>query len=626
VNELLNLCSNLFERAYNNLQKTQPQDSLGVSPIVEAAFLLMERIINKAQLLSVMLWLHQMQGPILTWMNDSDSTIAGYPKATRRSLQSRVENFWSNCVLSKLLLCSVNPTTGGNLTVGSVIAPHLSTVRGALQQSHSGSSMGGSAVSPSRSSPVEQIQNPFNSKSLVLLQLLIAAGLGSESKSIVNKTLEFWNDTFGTYDGDLEYPDEIVAVLRPLKLVATIKLPGWSLEDDSQVVLPQFASLSQEMLSLPAELNIRAGLPIRTKRKADTVPEVTPAKQKRKPSPTVTGAGNSTSVMATTAAAAVSSSAVVPLSSTPGSNRSSRSSTPAVDSDNSAQSSSAESKHSRKKKRRRAEQAALENLRRHKEAGAAVSAVTVSDSTPETALEQAEIQGHPSKRNKLVKVKKEELPPAPLFKRGPPLQPYDPTNDPETSQTASRGSNGIDSGLGPAAIESVTTSPVEDNGGPDDSPKYVTQESNVIHGESVSKEMAAQAEEPMPLIETTTGMATDGIAPRVTNDPPPANPPESPMDNSISPPDGRNANMGLTGSHPQTLSGAYYTPRSDDSIQDSQNSSTPSGPQSSNSSTTSTVALASVRTGDVFRDTVRQLVKSRELVSTMDMRWVVLYF
>lgn len=617
VDELLNLCSNLFEQAYNNLQRTQMQDGPGVPPIVEAAFLLMEKIINKAQLPSVMLWLHQMQGPILTWMNDSESTIAGYPKATRRSLQSRVENFWNNCVLPKLLLCSTNPTTGGNSTVGSVIAPHLSTVRGALQQAQSGSPAGTSRSSPAL---VEQHPNPFNSMSLVLLQSLMAAGLGSESKSIVNKTLEFWNDTFGSSDGNIEYPDEMVAVLRPLKLVATIKLPGWSLEDDSQVMIPEFASLSQEMLSIPAELNIRTGLSIRLKRKADTAPEVTPANQKRKPSPPVLGAGNSTSVMASTAAAAVSSSGIVPVSSTPGSNRSSRSSTPAVDSDSSAQSSPAESKHSRKKRRRRAEQAALENLRRHQEAGAAVAAVTISDSTPETSLEQAEIQGKPSKKNKLVKVKREELPPAPLFKRGPPLQPYDPANDPEASQLASRGGGEIGSGLDTAAIESASASSVEDNGDTGDSPKYVTQESNVIQGQSAPKKKTAQREEPMPL--ATMDKATDaGSTPGVSNDPQPANPPKSPMDNSSR---GRNGSMGLTGSHPQTLSGAYYTPRSDGSIQGSQINSTPAG--SPTSSSTPTTVMASITTGDAFLDTVRQLVKSREFVSTMDMRWVVFYF
>ncbi|KAG0245386.1 hypothetical protein BGW41_000013 [Actinomortierella wolfii] len=79
----------------------------------------------------------------------------------------------------------------------------------------------------------------FDSAGLKVLTPLLVATLGSTRKAIVVKALECWDNTFGALREDetqdaglggsgLEYPPELVKVIRPLKLVTDISLPGWS--------------------------------------------------------------------------------------------------------------------------------------------------------------------------------------------------------------------------------------------------------------------------------------------------------------------------------------------------------------------------------------------------------------
>ncbi|KAF9183259.1 hypothetical protein BGZ51_004148 [Haplosporangium sp. Z 767] len=247
---LSNLCLFLFQQSYENISMFKyHSDPANLPSVQEAAFQLMEKMINKTP-----------QSMVIQL----------------RVYQARVESLWNQCVLPRLSSSSsrnnVNDTNninsnnnGGGFksetAFGSVFAPLVSTIRGAYQQAHAANSRGASPSSPTTHlhtvAGQDQGRGLFNSESLALLAPLLAVGLGSERKSIVNKTLEFWNQSFGRFKGDLEYPEEIAAIMQKLKLVATVQLPGWSLEDSSQTEVPQFATMSQEMFSLPAELNVR---------------------------------------------------------------------------------------------------------------------------------------------------------------------------------------------------------------------------------------------------------------------------------------------------------------------------------------------------------------------------------
>ncbi|KAF9171748.1 DNA-binding protein rif1 [Mortierella sp. AD010] len=291
---LLKLCSSLFEEAYNGIEKTKDLASAThIPPIQERAFLLMEKIINKAPPSYIIQWFQSLQDSIVQWIDDPLVAIHRLPKASRRLYRARISSFWSHCVLRKLLGCSTESRVGGPKSAfGSVLPYPVSTIRSAMQQQAqiATPSKDGQASSSPFTSPTA-LANPFlentidnngdaasdnatelyNSETLALLTPLLFAGLNSHHKSIVNATLEFWNKSFGLYKKNLDYPDEIVSIMRQLKLVATISLPGWTFEDSSQTELPQFASLSQEMLSLPSELNVKSGLSRLLKEKAEMV-------------------------------------------------------------------------------------------------------------------------------------------------------------------------------------------------------------------------------------------------------------------------------------------------------------------------------------------------------------------
>ncbi|KAG0057014.1 DNA-binding protein rif1 [Gryganskiella cystojenkinii] len=667
VDELLRLCSQLFEHAYTNLQLTESLDNPGISTVLEDTFLLMEKIINKAPLSLIMPWLHQLQRSIMIWMNDSDNLIQSFPKALRRPLQQRVDDFWNGCVLTQLVTCSTDPT------FGSVIAPHLPTVRGALHHALGLASAGSSIASSARSSPhpmspTDKNANPFNSQTLAFLESFIVAGLGSEQKGVVNKTLEFWNQTFGTADENLQYPEGVVAVLRPLKLVATIRLPGWSHEDDSQIPIPQFASMSQEMLSLPAELNVKSPLSIHLKRKAELATEATSKNQKRKSS----SASESRSTAPSPAAATAASVAITTAGPTaigghlevdPIANRDiSRGSSPNFDSDSSVQSSSTESKNARKKRRRRAEKAALENLRRLGTGPTATTASSSVNSTPETSVEQQQIDKEigppPAKKSRMVlKVKTEEMPPAPLFKRGPPMQPYDPATDTGVSPSMARDPDELGSSLSPASSVSDSASPPpriidagnlgeQNTGTAVDSPKYITQETAIQKGAGqqmvdrssrkhptngkvgTSEEPPRRTNEPIEVLEVSTKVTeTESMATATAvaisspiEDVSTTADPTTRVSTTAATNGGVEGGDGSTPLQQQTLSAAYFTPRSEISPNYSP-TGTGTEPVSPNADVnTRSADTLPISTGEEFRDAVTRLVKSRELVANMQMR------
>lgn len=77
---------------------------------------------------------------------------------------------------------------------------------------------------------------------LETLEPILVAGLSSPSKEIVNRTITFWNESFGAQD-ILDYPPKLLPVLRARRTQADIQLPGLGDDDsDSEIVdLPAFA-------------------------------------------------------------------------------------------------------------------------------------------------------------------------------------------------------------------------------------------------------------------------------------------------------------------------------------------------------------------------------------------------
>ncbi|KAF9439065.1 hypothetical protein BGZ76_000547 [Entomortierella beljakovae] len=290
---LLMLCSFLLEESYSNIEVSMDQvGATHIPSIQESAFLLMEKIINKAPPTYTAHWLSKLQHSIVQWVEDPQMKISRLPKASRRLYRARIDSFWSRCVLQKLLGCSSESKIGGPKSAfGSVLPPPVSTIRGAVQ---AGANITAGHSSPSRSAMLNPFlvnnninasnssdgdMEVFDSEILLLLTPMLFAGLNSHYKSIVNSTLEFWNKTFGLSKKGLDYPDEIVSIMQQLKLVAIISLPGWSIEDSSQTEVPQFASLSQDQLSLPMELNTKYGLSRLLKEKAEIAKQLSPKKR-----------------------------------------------------------------------------------------------------------------------------------------------------------------------------------------------------------------------------------------------------------------------------------------------------------------------------------------------------------
>ncbi|OAQ28932.1 hypothetical protein K457DRAFT_32590 [Linnemannia elongata AG-77] len=291
VDGILNVCLMLVKQAYRGIQLTTDleEDPAKIPAMQESAILLLEKVINKAPTSLVMQWIQHLHKAILLWLADSGHAIRDLPKETRQAYQARLETLWNNCILHRLRSCGEeNKEDGATSGFGSVMAPPSTTIRGAYDRalatrgagSGTGSKSAAGAGLLSRSSSSTSLSGgvdgkaavgPFSSEELARLSPLLIAALVSGRKAVVNKTLEFWNETFGMSQVDLIYPEAFVEAMRPLKLVATVKLPGWNYEDSSQTEMPQFsASMSQEaLLSIPAELHVRVSASKLMKQKAE---------------------------------------------------------------------------------------------------------------------------------------------------------------------------------------------------------------------------------------------------------------------------------------------------------------------------------------------------------------------
>ncbi|KAF8468891.1 Rap1-interacting factor 1 N terminal-domain-containing protein [Kalaharituber pfeilii] len=85
----------------------------------------------------------------------------------------------------------------------------------------------------------------YDSYVLQYLTTLIASGLESRRKSIVNNTIKTWNTTFGAQKS-LEYPSRVRIVMKKLRPVADINLPTFPEDIEEIVPTPPVWEESQE--------------------------------------------------------------------------------------------------------------------------------------------------------------------------------------------------------------------------------------------------------------------------------------------------------------------------------------------------------------------------------------------
>ena len=87
----------------------------------------------------------------------------------------------------------------------------------------------------------------FDSSLLFLLNILLEAGLSSRHKAIVNLGIETWNDTFGLIE-DLDYPENLRKILLRLSTIASLELPGLSVEHNNMEVGHIFAITNSKLI------------------------------------------------------------------------------------------------------------------------------------------------------------------------------------------------------------------------------------------------------------------------------------------------------------------------------------------------------------------------------------------
>ena len=87
----------------------------------------------------------------------------------------------------------------------------------------------------------------FDSSLLSLLNILLEAGLSSRHKAILNLGIETWNNTFGLAE-DLNYPGALRKSLLHLSTVASMELPGLSMQHDDMEVGPGFVATNSTLI------------------------------------------------------------------------------------------------------------------------------------------------------------------------------------------------------------------------------------------------------------------------------------------------------------------------------------------------------------------------------------------
>ncbi|KAF9573000.1 DNA-binding protein rif1 [Mortierella alpina] len=601
---LLRLCSFHFDLAYRCIEISEDLDNPEKIPAVQAAtFLMMEKLVNKCPPSLLATWIKHLCSAILLWMSDPLSKISGKDPLSK-SYQAQLESFWNGCIIPKVLTWSAEHTRGARGAFGTVQPLPVTAIRGIYQQEHAGNVQRPSSPSSSTAHPHSSgDKERHNAESREAVKELVRGGILSARKSIARVSTEAWIQIFNADDD--ETPEDI---LRDAQSMA-VDVAGNSQSQASGV-----ASQSQEVLSIPAELNMRRGISRKQEHTAVTAAEqYANAKSKQTlqheaQSPRIDiGA---TSADPPTRAADVGSAStsnynmisnhVAQSPSTLPAKR--KPHTPSIDSDSSVQSSSS-NKSKKRKKNKAVHSLTLDPVKK------SLVAQTIENSTtntPDGSSDDLEAST-PSKRAKKAarrrdrqqqahqqQSQQEPLPASPVWRLNTPLKPYDPALDNSVP------SQGAADDIGYESVSSGSVSNVSSRvGSPSRSP-FIDYSSQAVKRNATASHKESEA------IDTTT---QDGEMQEVHASQ------GSKLSSFTSVPSNMSMEPEVT-----TLSNKEYSTAPD--VMNSSNHETLLADETRESPvlSTSVITARTIETGSDFANTVGQLVEARGLVSKLDVR------
>ncbi|KAF9984565.1 DNA-binding protein rif1 [Mortierella antarctica] len=594
---LLRLCSFHFDLAYRCIEVSEDLDNPEQIPVVHVAtFLMMEKLINKCPPSLLATWIQHLCAAILLWMSDPLNKISS-KDALSKSYQAQLESFWNGCVIPKVLAWSAEHTRGARSAFGTVQPLPVTAIRGIYQQEHADNV--GRSPSPTSSTAHPQPSRDKehqNDKSRETVKELLREGIRSTRKSIARISSEAWIQIYSAEND--ETPEDILRHMQPISA---------DMEGNSQSQASAAASQSQEMLSIPAELNLRRGITRKQEHIAVASVEQSPSKKSKQmpqheaQSPRIEMTATPTDPPARTSDVSkagasnynVANNYAAQSPSTPPARR--KHHTPSIDSDSSVQSSSS-NKSKKRRKNKMVHSLAMDPV---KKSLVAQTIESSTSNTPEGSSDDIEVST-PSKRAKKAARRRdrqqqshqEPLPAPPVWRLNTPLKPYDPALDnsvPSQRAADDIGYESVSSGSASNAssrLVSPTRSPFIDY-----SSQTVTRKTTP-HTEAEAIDAVAQDVE-MQEVQASQMRKSSSVT-------------TLPSDMSMEP-------------EVTTLSNMEYSTAPD--APNPSNQQLPSGENSESPVLgTPIIATRTIETGGDFANAVGQLVEARGLVSKLDMR------
>lgn len=128
-----------------------------------------------------------------------------------------------------------------------------------------------------------------DSATLAALDELMCAGLTSSHRTIVNTSIDFWNNSFGRQD-ELDYPTSVAEALHKLRCLADLQLPTFPIatQDESQVPPSFFDSQedpTQHAQALPTPKLGKSSRPSANPSTRDSKPKASKTRTPKKKTP-----------------------------------------------------------------------------------------------------------------------------------------------------------------------------------------------------------------------------------------------------------------------------------------------------------------------------------------------------
>ncbi|KAG0207412.1 DNA-binding protein rif1 [Mortierella sp. GBA30] len=635
-----------------------------IPAVQDAAFLMMEKLINKAPLSLLADWIRHLQDVIVLWLADPLEMMSD-EYAITKSYQARIDTFWTGCILPKVQSWSSDLSgRGARSAFGSVESAPITTIRGAYQPAQNGNSRG--------SSPIAMISHPLSNKeqdlqdaeTLALLKQLLTHGFRSGRRSIARKTSEAWIQVFGS--SDVESVDSVGRQKQSSVWKAPISV-------ESQTQTSASGSQSQDALSVPVELNMRPGISKRANHVVENTGGQSPSRKNRQllaeaQSPRTGAEAAVETITPTESTAALISEGnidskhdgaggICPGASSPlMSSATSRYHTSSIDSDSSVQSSTSGKKTRKRKRNKTVHSLALDPI--NKSLVAQTSEKSASN-TPEGSSDEVE-HSTPSKRARKAALRRErkqqqqkqqqlrhqpqqqqhqqQLPAPPVWRLQPPLKPYDPAEDlsPPVHETVNYigceeknpGSNSHPNAVSVSSSREVSPSPSPFIIHKDQAPTRQVAVSPVNDEPSDICRTETQTSQSQEIggVDHTTPLPLDTVVEPATTVPNVKSRSQAADIQTPSLGEYFTAGSEQVNSMPATTSAdgePAVVPVPDDTLVSKTAEDANEMHPESSANVSSSGTAKSIDTGKDFANTVGQLVEARELVNTLDMRQLV---